>query len=227
MSRAIAASRRANDGSSKAFFSTWCAPPSPLRGWSTWSTAPTDVLYRGNYHPSLGRDHQLVSGLEFLAMLVPHIALRFESRIHSCGAISTTIRRELGWIEKDQESTETPRDVVVLEEEEESDFITLRRKSWRRLIAKRWLQDTQLCPGCGEPMRVLSAINSPHQDDLIEKILKHRREWDPPWTRQRRARAPPPQTGIFSTVLDEEFSQISPEGEEDLNQDPLGRDEPL
>ncbi len=34
------------------------------------------VLYRGNYHPSLGRDYQLVSGLEFLAMLVPHIALR-------------------------------------------------------------------------------------------------------------------------------------------------------
>ena len=37
------------------------------------------VLYRGNYHPSLRRDHQLVSGLEFLAMLVPHIALRLES----------------------------------------------------------------------------------------------------------------------------------------------------
>ncbi len=34
------------------------------------------VTYRGNYHPSLGRDHQLVSGLEFLAMLVPHVALR-------------------------------------------------------------------------------------------------------------------------------------------------------
>ncbi len=95
-------------------------------------------------------------------------------------------------------------------------------------IARVWLQDPQLCPGCGEPMRVLSAITSPHQDDVIEKILKHRREWDPPWRRQRRARAPPPpQTETFSTVLDEEFSQISPEGEEDLNQDPLGRDEPL
>jgi hypothetical protein len=32
------------------------------------------VLYRGGkFHPGLGRDHQLVSGVEFLAMLVPHI----------------------------------------------------------------------------------------------------------------------------------------------------------
>ena len=76
-------------------------------------------------------------------------------------------------------------------------------------------------------MRVLSAINSPHQDDVIERILKTRGDWDPPWTRQRRARAPPPQTEIFSTVLDEELSQIPPEDEEDLNQDPLGGDEPL
>ncbi len=76
-------------------------------------------------------------------------------------------------------------------------------------------------------MRVVSAINSPHQDDVIEKILKHRGEWDPPWRRQRRARAPPQEVEIFSAVVDEEFSQISPEGEEDLSQDPLGGDEPL
>ncbi len=113
------------------------------------------------------------------------------------------------------------------EEEEESDFVKVRRRSWRRLIVKVWLEDPQLCPGCGEPMRVLSAINSPHQDDVIERILKTRGDWDPPWRRQRRARAPPPQTEVFSTVLDEEFSQIPPEGEEDLNQDPLGGDERL
>ena len=41
------------------------------------------VLYRGTrFHPGLGRDHQLSSGVEFLAMLVPHIALRHECRIH-------------------------------------------------------------------------------------------------------------------------------------------------
>ena len=30
----------------------------------------------GKFHPGLGRDHQLVTPVEFLAMLVPHIALR-------------------------------------------------------------------------------------------------------------------------------------------------------
>ncbi len=58
-------------------------------------------------------------------------------------------------------------------------------------------------------------------------MRKHRGQWDPPWTRQRRARAPPPQAEIFSTVLDEDLSQILPEGEEDLNQDLLGGDQPL
>ncbi len=81
-------------------------------------------------------------------MLVPHIALRYESRIRSYGAISTTIRREFGWIEKDQESAQAPKDIVV-HEEEESDFVTLRRKSWRRFIARVWLEDPQLCSGCG------------------------------------------------------------------------------
>jgi hypothetical protein len=31
------------------------------------------VVYRGNYHPGLGTDHRLVTGLEFLAMMVPHV----------------------------------------------------------------------------------------------------------------------------------------------------------
>lgn len=44
------------------------------------------VLYRGKFNPSLGRDHQLCCAVEFLAMLVPHIALRYESRIRTYGA---------------------------------------------------------------------------------------------------------------------------------------------
>ena len=56
------------------------------------------VLCCGRYHPGLGRDHQLSSGLEFLAMLVPHVTLRHECRIHTYGAVSTRIRKELGWI---------------------------------------------------------------------------------------------------------------------------------
>ena len=36
-------------------------------------------------------------------------------------------------------------------------------------------------------MKIVSAISSPQQDDLIEAILKSREEWSPPWSR----RAPP------------------------------------
>ena len=42
-----------------------------------------------------------------------------------------------------------------------------------------------------------------------------------------RAVAMNPLAEIFSTVLDEDLSQIPPEGEEDLNQDLLGGDQPL
>ena len=51
------------------------------------------VLYRGNFNPGLGTDHRLVSGVEFLALLVPHVLLRFECVIRSYGAASTTRRR--------------------------------------------------------------------------------------------------------------------------------------
>ena len=183
------------------------------------------VHYRGNYHPSIGRDHQLCSGVEFLALLIPHIALRYECRIQSFGARSTTIRRELGWIRTGEEPA-SPPDVVEVEEDE-SEFVRLRRANWRRLSARTWLQDPALCETCGQPMKVISAISSPAQDDVIEKILRARGEWDPPWKRERRARGPPRQLEMFSTVIDEESSQLGPETDEEFNQDPLGGLDPL
>ena len=51
------------------------------------------VHYQGRFHPGLGRDHQFVTPVEFLAMLVPHIALRYEVKIRTYGALSTTIRQ--------------------------------------------------------------------------------------------------------------------------------------
>jgi len=49
------------------------------------------------------------------------------------------------------------QDVTVVEEEE-SQFVKLRRKNWARLIAKVWLEDPSLCVSCGEEMRVVSAL---------------------------------------------------------------------
>ncbi len=187
------------------------------------------VLYKGTrFHPGLGRDHQLVSGLEFLAMLVPHIALRFECRIHSYGAACaaerdhrTTIRRQLGWVDNESDAkSDAPTDVVTAQEEGE--FVRLRRKNWARLIAKVWQDDPEVCDCCGEdvvrrsPARVsLSAITHPHQDDVIERVLKHTGQWDPPWKRPRRARGPPRQLDLFR----DEGSQLPTIEEEDINQD--------
>jgi hypothetical protein len=58
------------------------------------------VHYQGTkFHPRLGIDHQLVTPVEFLAMLVPHVLLKFEVTMRCYGAISTTFRRKLGWIQ--------------------------------------------------------------------------------------------------------------------------------
>ena len=48
------------------------------------------VHYQGTrFHPRLGTDHQLLPALDFLALLIPHIAgLRYEVTSRTCGAIS-------------------------------------------------------------------------------------------------------------------------------------------
>ena len=117
------------------------------------------------------------------------VLLRFEVVIRSYGAASTRIRRELGWIKKAQERKEAP--AVPVLEAEESGFVRVRRRSWARLIQKVWLDDPELCPRCGERMMVLAAISTPAQDQVIEKILRARGEWDPPWLRVRLPRGPP------------------------------------
>ena len=107
--------------------------------------------------------------------------------------------------------------------EEESPFVRLRRKNWARLIARTYLEDPALCPSCGQEMRIVAALTSPHQDQVIEKILRCRGEWDPPWRRTRKARGPPPAQGTKidlvegMTFRDEEeyFHQVSPADDSD------------
>jgi len=73
----------------------------------------------------------------------------------------------------------------------------------------------------------VSTIRSPAQDDVSEKILCARSEWDPPWTRERRARGPPRQLELLTSAIDEECSQLRPETEEEFHQDLLGSLDPL
>jgi hypothetical protein len=79
----------------------------------------------------------------------------------------------------------------VVIEGEESEFVRARRRNWACLIAKVWLENPTLCPSCRKEMKVLAAISSPAQDDVIERILRARGEWDPPWLRCHPARGPP------------------------------------
>ena len=61
-------------------------------------------------------------------------------------------------------------------------------------------------------MKILAAISSPAQDDVIERILRARGEWDPPWLRSHPARGPP-------------ASSYPPHEKEEVSIDPLPPDE--
>ena len=176
------------------------------------------VHYRGKFNPNLQRDYQLVPGVEFLAMLVPHINLKYEIVIRYYGAISATIRKKWGWIKAAaiptppivsfSEAAEKISDQVSGQpapslsfgsvemnnrQEVESEFIKVRKRNWAHFIAKVYLEDPETCPRCGEKMIPVAAISSPAQDDIIKKILVARGQWDPPWKKTRPPRGPPPQ----------------------------------
>ena len=65
-------------------------------------------------------------------------------------------------------------------------------------------------------MKVIAAITSPAQDDVIEKILRARGEWDPPWLRPPRARGPPPALvpAQSSVTTEETWIDLPPREEE-------------
>ena len=116
--------------------------------------------------------------------------------------------------------------ITVDEEDEESEFVRVRKRNWARLIARVWKDDPEICPECGSKLEVLSAFvarqlasqSSPAQDDVIERILRCRGEWCPPWERERQPRGPPKQLEMFS----EQGSGVPIWNPEDENQDPPG-----
>ena len=64
---------------------------------------------------------------------------------------------------------------------------------------------------------MVSALTSPRHDGVIERILKARGEWDPPWKRERRARGPPKQLEL---APDESEFAPHDDDEFEFNQDP-------
>ncbi|MBI4601188.1 MAG: hypothetical protein HY721_04425 [Planctomycetes bacterium] len=156
--------------------------------------------------------------VDFLALLVGHVLLRYEVTIRTYGALSTTFRKRVGWVEAppvkeppaeayaplpsappgpglqarsaEPPTLPPPRDPQGPSEEETA-FRKKRRRDWAKLIAKVYYDDPCLCSSCGQPMKIVAAITSPAQDEVIERVLRHLHRWDPPWKRPRRARGPP------------------------------------
>jgi hypothetical protein len=59
-------------------------------------------------------DHQLLTPLEFLALLTPHVLLRYEVTIRTYGALSTTFGKKVGWIEDPPVKEPPPPSVAQL-----------------------------------------------------------------------------------------------------------------
>jgi hypothetical protein len=224
-------------------------PPVSLRRL-TYRPEEGLVHYQGTkLHPRLGIDHQLLPAVDFLALLVSHVLLRYEVTIRSYGALSTTFRKRVGWV--DAPPVEEPPPAACLSvpsplepgteapkvpphsppprasssggSDEENDFSKKRRRTWGKFIAKVYFDDPELCSCCGERMKIVAAITSPHQDDMIEAVLRHLNLWAPPWKRERRARAPPQSAREHESSAD----SIDPEPRlEDYAVDPLWDDDP-
>jgi hypothetical protein len=216
------------------------------------------VSYQGSkFHPRLGIDHQLLSPVEFLALLVPHVLLRYEITLRLYGALSTTWRRKLGWIENPPVHSPPPEAIPLSAmlpltdptppplppppppadskppdsgPDEDPDSLRTRKRSWAKLIQRTWKDDPQICSSCGKPMKLVTAI-APEQKDVIERILRHLKLWDPPWKRQRKARGPPPSPGAGKTtetsalgemvdpLIDDELHFIDVHLQEDVDSD--------
>ncbi len=66
------------------------------------------------------------------------------------------------------------------------------------MVGKVWLDDPEQCEKCGGTMKVVCALFSPQQDDVIRAILESNGQWNPPWDR----RGPPPHRAHVSTPSD-------------------------
>jgi hypothetical protein len=61
-------------------------------------------------------------------------------------------------------------------------------KKWRELIKKVWEVDPLICPHCGAEIKLIALIDD---DEGIEKILRHLKQWPQQATPACLSRAPP------------------------------------
>ncbi len=133
------------------------------------------------------------SPLDALIALTAFIPEKGQQVVRYCGYYSNRTR---GQRRRQPQSAAGISSVAVSgPEPEPDDFRRHSKRAWARLIRKVWAADPLACPKCGARLRIISFIEDP---DIIEKILRHLKLWNPP------TRPPPPRASV-TLEMDADF----------------------
>ncbi|MBA3565121.1 MAG: transposase [Gammaproteobacteria bacterium] len=127
------------------------------------------VIYRSKMHATLKRNYQLMPALKWLRLLLNHVPDKYEHLVRYYGYYSN---RSRGARKQAANDNDTPALLII----DEPTVDTRRRANWARLIQKVYEIDPLKCPDCGATMRIIALSDDA---DVIERILRHLKLWDP------------------------------------------------
>jgi hypothetical protein len=135
-----------------------------LRYHATTST----VIYHSKMHPTLKRNFEVFSAIDWLAALTAHIPNAGEHLVRYYGWYSNVSRGKRRKAEGEERTGI----------EEFSEIApSVAKRAWARLIKQVYEVDPLVCPRCAGAMRIIAFIEQP---DVIEKILTHLGLWPAP-----------------------------------------------
>jgi hypothetical protein len=144
------------------------------------------VIYRSKLPATLKRNYQLMPALKWLRLLMNHIPDKYEHLVRYYGYYSN---RSRGARTQAENNNGNPAPHMI----DEPAVDARRKANWARLIQKVYEIDPLECSNCGATMRIIALIE---EADVIERILKHLKVWDPiPDTRSPAGPDPPCRQG--------------------------------
>jgi hypothetical protein len=124
------------------------------------------------------RNFEVFEPLDFLAEMTQHVPNKGEHQIRYYGHYSNKSR---GVREKALKAALVPKPTQTLTRQQ-----LLLRLTWAALIKMVYEVDPLKCPDCGGTMKIVALIDHDRQPDVVEKILRHCKQW-----REPKQRAPP------------------------------------
>ncbi len=109
-------------------------------------------------------------------MLLAHIPDKGEHTVRYYGYYSNQSRGERRLAEQEDEDDKDSSVEEGIEERVDPELSKNAKSAWARLIKQVYEVDPMLCPKCGGEMRIMAIIE---EDEVIEKILRHLKHWDP------------------------------------------------